>query len=241
MGLAATEANASDTWEGKMRGTNRPPSGLDLSQEVLPGSASTRSITVDVHCHVRGAQLNGVAVHGVTPEQQLFPFIANEIATVTRSVAVEIDCDHTPACPHDKAILACLSRSQLTQLSSIVNGDTGGFSNRLLGRSSPSVDHKIRSAVLSDATAQAQRELETAVGLVCVMWFWLAEKHRLVLKSVLAHCPELGALTRHVRSFADMLVHRRGECFRSGSSTSSPTTCLGCTTSPPDSSATWPR
>jgi transposase len=35
--------------------------------------------------------------------------------------------------------------------------------------------------------------------------------HRLVLASVLAHCPELNALAGHVRSFADMLVRLQGE------------------------------
>jgi hypothetical protein len=39
----------------------------------------------------------------------------------------------------------------------------------------------------------------------------LAEQHGPVLTSVLAHCPELDALTRHVRAFADMLVHLKGE------------------------------
>jgi hypothetical protein len=39
----------------------------------------------------------------------------------------------------------------------------------------------------------------------------LAEQHRLALKSVLAQCPELDALTRHVRSFADMLTRLKAE------------------------------
>jgi transposase len=39
----------------------------------------------------------------------------------------------------------------------------------------------------------------------------LAEEHRVLLTSVLAHCPELDALARHVRSFADMLVRLQGE------------------------------
>lgn len=39
----------------------------------------------------------------------------------------------------------------------------------------------------------------------------LTEEHRLVLKSVLAHCPQLDALTRHVRSFADILTRLQGE------------------------------
>jgi transposase len=39
----------------------------------------------------------------------------------------------------------------------------------------------------------------------------LAEQHRPVLTSVLVQCPELDALTRHVRSFADMLVQLQGE------------------------------
>lgn len=39
----------------------------------------------------------------------------------------------------------------------------------------------------------------------------LSEAEQLQLKTVLAHCPELGALTRHVRSFAAMLTERQGE------------------------------
>lgn len=39
----------------------------------------------------------------------------------------------------------------------------------------------------------------------------LDEPHCLTLKAVLDHCPELDALSGHVRSFADMLVHLRGE------------------------------
>jgi transposase len=39
----------------------------------------------------------------------------------------------------------------------------------------------------------------------------LTEQHRLQLASVLAHCPELDALARHVRSFADMLIRLQGE------------------------------
>lgn len=43
----------------------------------------------------------------------------------------------------------------------------------------------------------------------------VAEEHRLVLKSVLAHRPQLDALTRHVRTFADMLpTPRRTTCPR---------------------------
>ncbi|WP_285740625.1 hypothetical protein [Kitasatospora phosalacinea] len=37
------------------------------------------------------------------------------------------------------------------------------------------------------------------------------EHDRLHLKTVLANCPELEALTRHVRSFATMLTERHGE------------------------------
>ncbi|MFE4959075.1 transposase [Streptomyces sp. NPDC056653] len=33
------------------------------------------------------------------------------------------------------------------------------------------------------------------------------------LKTVRTHCPELDALTRHVRSFAIMLADRKGECL----------------------------
>nr|WP_225634599.1 transposase [Streptomyces solaniscabiei] len=39
----------------------------------------------------------------------------------------------------------------------------------------------------------------------------LPEKERLKLKSVLAGCPELDALARHVRSFGQMLTQLRGE------------------------------
>ncbi|MFJ3446133.1 transposase [Streptomyces sp. NPDC086081] len=39
----------------------------------------------------------------------------------------------------------------------------------------------------------------------------LTEPEQLHLKTVRAHCPELDALTRHVRSFADMLTERQGE------------------------------
>ncbi|MCX4598555.1 DUF4259 domain-containing protein [Streptomyces sp. NBC_01549] len=41
----------------------------------------------------------------------------------------------------------------------------------------------------------------------------LAETEQLRLKTVRAHCPELGALTRPVRSFATMLTERQGECL----------------------------
>ena len=39
----------------------------------------------------------------------------------------------------------------------------------------------------------------------------LTETEHLRLKAVLAHCPELDALTGHVRSFAQMLTERQGE------------------------------
>ncbi|MFF3750538.1 ISL3 family transposase [Streptomyces sp. NPDC002018] len=39
----------------------------------------------------------------------------------------------------------------------------------------------------------------------------LSEPEHLQLKTVLTHCPELDALTRHVRSFAVMLTERQGE------------------------------
>ncbi|MFD5463084.1 ISL3 family transposase [Kitasatospora sp. NPDC127059] len=39
----------------------------------------------------------------------------------------------------------------------------------------------------------------------------LSEAEQIRLKSFLAHCPELDALTRHVRSFAVMLTERQGE------------------------------
>ncbi|MET7313515.1 ISL3 family transposase [Streptomyces sp. NPDC005134] len=39
----------------------------------------------------------------------------------------------------------------------------------------------------------------------------LTESERMRLKAVLAHCPELDALTGHVRSFARMLTERKGE------------------------------
>ncbi|MFI9047348.1 transposase [Streptomyces sp. NPDC053427] len=39
----------------------------------------------------------------------------------------------------------------------------------------------------------------------------LTEAEQLQLKSVRTHCPELDALTRHVRSFASMLTERQGE------------------------------
>lgn len=39
----------------------------------------------------------------------------------------------------------------------------------------------------------------------------LPETDRLKLKSVLSHCPELDALTRHVRSFAQMLAQLQGD------------------------------
>ncbi|MEU7061987.1 transposase [Streptomyces sp. NPDC046197] len=41
----------------------------------------------------------------------------------------------------------------------------------------------------------------------------LTEAEELQLKTVRAHCPELDALTRHVRSFATMLTERQGECL----------------------------
>lgn len=39
----------------------------------------------------------------------------------------------------------------------------------------------------------------------------LFEAEQVQLKTVLAHCPELDALTRYVRSFAVMLTERQGE------------------------------
>ncbi|MFE1383517.1 hypothetical protein ACFW6S_31680 [Streptomyces sp. NPDC058740] len=39
----------------------------------------------------------------------------------------------------------------------------------------------------------------------------LTEIEQLRLKTVLANCPELDALTGHVRSFAQMLTERQGE------------------------------
>ncbi|MFD7479132.1 transposase [Streptomyces sp. NPDC059837] len=39
----------------------------------------------------------------------------------------------------------------------------------------------------------------------------LTESERMRLKAVLTHCPELDALTKHVRSFAQMLTEREGE------------------------------
>nr|WP_181923794.1 transposase [Streptomyces inhibens] len=39
----------------------------------------------------------------------------------------------------------------------------------------------------------------------------LTETDQLRLKAVLVHCPELDALTGHVRSFAQMLTERQGE------------------------------
>ncbi|MEV7570558.1 hypothetical protein AB0O60_35960 [Streptomyces tanashiensis] len=39
----------------------------------------------------------------------------------------------------------------------------------------------------------------------------LTEPEQLQLKTVRTHCPEIDALTRHVRSFAAMLTQRQGE------------------------------
>ncbi|CUM36993.1 hypothetical protein H4W23_34205 [Streptomyces gardneri] len=39
----------------------------------------------------------------------------------------------------------------------------------------------------------------------------LSETEHLQLKNVRANCPEIGALTMHVRSFATMLAERQGE------------------------------
>ncbi|GHC45392.1 transposase [Streptomyces cinnamoneus] len=39
----------------------------------------------------------------------------------------------------------------------------------------------------------------------------LGETEQLQLKTVRAHCPELDALTRHIRTFATMLTERQGE------------------------------
>lgn len=39
----------------------------------------------------------------------------------------------------------------------------------------------------------------------------LPEAEQLLLKAVRTHCPEIDALTRHVRSFAVMLTERQGE------------------------------
>lgn len=66
----------------------------------------------------------------------------------------------------------------------------------------------------------------------------LTEPEQLQLKAVLMHCPELDALTRHVRSFASMLTERQGERLAGGSTPSGRTTCPASTPSPPASTAT---
>jgi hypothetical protein len=71
----------------------------------------------------------------------------------------------TQLVPTTQGTLANLNQSQQVQLAGIVSEGISGFSGRLLGVASPTVDHMIRSAVLPDATTAAQRELETAVLL----------------------------------------------------------------------------
>ncbi len=99
------------------------------------------------------------------------PSLATSIAELRRAYTGEAN---NTLMPTVQRILAGLGHSQLTQLSSVVNGKAGGFNGRLLGRSSPTVDHKIRSTVLPDASTEAQRELETAllvaIGRIHAYW-----------------------------------------------------------------------
>lgn len=69
----------------------------------------------------------------------------------------------------------------------------------------------------------------------------LGEAEQLQLKTVRAHCPELDALTRHVRSFATMLTERQANACRTGSPPSGRTTCPASAHSPPASTTTATR
>ncbi|MEW5630558.1 hypothetical protein AB1388_28985 [Streptomyces hydrogenans] len=64
------------------------------------------------------------------------------------------------------------------------------------------------------------------------------EPEQLQLKGVWTHCPEIDALTRHVRSFATMLTARQASACPTGSTPSGKTTCPACTPSPQASAAT---
>jgi hypothetical protein len=59
----------------------------------------------------------------------------------------------------------------------------------------------------------------------------LPEGDRLQLNAVLANCPELDALTGHVRAFGKMLTQLQGDQLPSGSRRSAPTTCPASTPS----------
>ncbi|GAA3504080.1 hypothetical protein GCM10019016_111930 [Streptomyces prasinosporus] len=53
----------------------------------------------------------------------------------------------------------------------------------------------------------------TVAGWILRLPETLTELEQLQLKTVRTHCPELDALTRHVRSFAVMLTDGQGECL----------------------------
>ncbi|MDX3771675.1 MULTISPECIES: ISL3 family transposase [unclassified Streptomyces] len=69
--------------------------------------------------------------------------------------------------------------------------------------------HKKRTS-LRPVTAQPPSP-RTVAGWILSRPETLTEPEQLQLKTVRAHCPELDALTRHVRSFAVMLTERQGE------------------------------
>ncbi|WP_329181078.1 transposase [Streptomyces decoyicus] len=65
-----------------------------------------------------------------------------------------------------------------------------------------------RRAAPADARPPTPR---TVAGWILTRPDALPENDRLKLKSVLAHCPELDALTRHVRDFAQILTQLQGD------------------------------
>ncbi|GGT56361.1 transposase [Streptomyces atratus] len=70
----------------------------------------------------------------------------------------------------------------------------------------------LREKRLSPGTASARPPTpRTVSGWILRHPESLTESEQMRLKAVLAHCPELNALTGHVRSFARMLTEREGE------------------------------
>lgn len=68
-----------------------------------------------------------------------------------------------------------------------------------------------------------------AAGLILSHSDTLDELQLHQFKTVLGGCPELTALTEHVRTFATMLAQRQGRSYRAGSLPSTARTCSVCT------------
>lgn len=109
---------------------------------------------------------------------------------------------------HDAAAIAhlpaLLDRSLLQQGNSRIRGlfSLSATAGSSLGAVLLSVLRAAR-ALLADAL--------TVAGWILRRPDTLTETEQLQLKTVRAHCSELDALTRHVRSFAAMLTERQGE------------------------------